>query len=44
MAGHVTRIEIGRSVFKMLGRKAIGKRPLGRPKSRWELKVGMDLK
>ena len=34
-AGHVARIEEGRSVFKTLAGKPTGKRPLGRPRSRW---------
>ena len=38
-AGHVARIEEGRSAFKIL----TGKRPLGRPRHRWEDNVRMDL-
>jgi len=41
--GHVARMEKGRSAFKMLTRKPTGKRPLGRPRLRWEDNVGMDL-
>ena len=33
-AGHVARMEEGRSAFKILTGKPIGKRPLGR--SRWD--------
>ena len=33
-AGHVTRIEEGRSAFKILTGKPTGKTPLGRPKRR----------
>ena len=33
-AGHVARMEEGRSVFKILTGKPIGKSPLGRPKRR----------
>ena len=32
--GHVARMEEGRSAFKILTGKPIGKRPLGRPRSR----------
>ena len=35
-AGHVERIEEGRSAFKILTGKPTGKRPLGRPRRRWE--------
>ena len=34
-AGYVVRIE-GRSAFKILADTLIGKRPLGRPRRRWE--------
>jgi hypothetical protein len=33
-AGHVARMEVGRSVFKILTGKLTGKRPLGRPRLR----------
>ena len=33
-AGHVARMEEGSSAFKILTGKAIGKRPLGRPRRR----------
>ena len=33
-AGHVARMEEGRSVFKILTGKSTGKRPLGRPRRR----------
>ena len=42
-AGHVARIE-GRSAFKILTGKPTGKRPLGRPRGRWEDNIRMDLK
>ena len=42
-AGHVTRMEEGRSAFKMLTGKPTGKRPLGRPRRRWENNIRMDL-
>ena len=35
-AGHVVRMEEGRSAFKILTGNATGKRPLGRPRRRWE--------
>ena len=34
-AGHVARMEEGRSAFKILTGKPTGKRPLGRPRLRW---------
>ena len=36
MAGRVDRMEESRSAFKMLTGKPAGKRPLGRPRRRWE--------
>jgi hypothetical protein len=43
-AGHVARMEEGRSAFKILAHKPTGKRPLGRPTCRWEDNIRMDLK
>ena len=43
-AGHVARMEEGRSAFKILAGKPTGKRPLGRPGLRWEDNIKMDLK
>ena len=43
-AGHVVRMEEGRSTFKILIGTATGKRPLGRPRRRWEDNIRMDLK
>ena len=43
MAGHVARMEESRSAFKILTRKPTGKRPLGRPRRRWEDNIRMDL-
>ena len=37
-------MEAGRSAFKILTGKPTGKRPLGRPRSRWEDNIRMDLK
>ena len=42
-AGHVARMEEGRSAFKILTDKPTGKRPLGRPRRRWEDNIRMDL-
>ena len=42
-AGHVARMEEGRSAFKFLTGKPTGKRPLGRPRRRWEDNIRMDL-
>ena len=35
-AGNVARMEESRSAFKILTGKPTGKRPLGRPRRRWE--------
>ena len=43
-AGHVARVEEGRSRLKILIGKPTGKRPLGRPRRRWEDNIKMDLK
>ena len=43
-AGHVARMEEGRSAFKIITSTPAGKRPLGRPRRRWEDNVRMDLK
>ena len=42
-AGHVARIEEARGVHKVLVEKPEGKRPLGRPRRRWEDNIKMDL-
>ena len=42
-AGHVGRTEEGRSAFKILTGEPSGKRPLGRPRPRWEDNIRMDL-
>ena len=41
--GHVARMEEGRSAFKILTGKPTGKRPLRRPRRRWEDDIRMDL-
>ena len=42
-AGHVACMEEGRGVHKVLVGKPEGKRPLGRPRRRWEDNIKMDL-
>jgi hypothetical protein len=42
-AGHVARMVEGRGVYRVLVGKSEGKRPLGRPRRRWEDNVRMDL-
>ena len=42
-AGHVVRMEEGRSAFKILTVKPTGKRSLGRLSRRWENNIRMDL-
>jgi hypothetical protein len=43
-AGHVGIMEEGRSAFYILTSKPTRKRPLGRPKRKWEDNIRMDLK
>jgi hypothetical protein len=43
-AGHVARMEEGRSVYRVLVARPEGKRPLGRPRRRWENNIKMDLR
>ena len=43
-AWHVVRMEEDRSAFKILTGKPTGKKPLGRPRRRWEDNIRMDLK
>jgi len=42
-AGHVARLEEGRSVYRVLVGKPGGKRPVERPRRRWEDNIKMDL-
>jgi hypothetical protein len=42
-AGHVARMEEGRNVYRVLVGKPEGKRPLERPRRRWEDGIRMDL-
>ena len=39
----MARMEEGRGVHKVLVREPLGKRPLGRPRCRWEDNIKMDL-
>jgi hypothetical protein len=43
-AGHVARMGERRSVCRVLVGKLEGKKPLGRPRHRWEDNIKMDLK
>ena len=43
-ARHIARMEEGRSAFKILTDRPAGKRPLGRPRRRWEDNIRMALK
>jgi hypothetical protein len=42
-AGHVSKIEKERSMYRVLVVKYDGKRPMGRPRRRWEDHIKMDL-
>ena len=42
-AGHVARMGEGRGVHRVLVGKPDGKRPLGRPRRRWDDNIKMDL-
>jgi hypothetical protein len=42
-AGHVARMGEGRGAHRVLVGRPEGKRPLGRPRSRWEDNIKMDL-
>jgi hypothetical protein len=43
-AGHVARMGRGRGAYRVLVGRPEGKRPLGRPKSRWEDNIKLDLR
>jgi hypothetical protein len=43
-AGHVAHVEEERKVYKDLVGKPEGKRPLGRPRRRWDDGIRMDLR
>jgi hypothetical protein len=42
-SGHVAWMGEGRGVYRVLVEKPEGKRPLGRPRCRWEDNIKMDL-
>jgi hypothetical protein len=42
-AGYVARMGEGRGMYRVLVGKSEGKRPLGRPRRRWEDNIRMDL-
>jgi hypothetical protein len=42
--GHVACMAEGRGVYRVLDGRPKGKRPLGRPRYRWENKIKMDLR
>ena len=42
-AGHVACMGAGRGVYRVLVGKPAGRRPLGRPRRRWEDNIKMDL-
>jgi hypothetical protein len=43
-AGHVAHMGERRGVYRVLVGKPKGKRPLGRPRHRWEENIKMDLR
>jgi hypothetical protein len=43
-AGHVARMGANRNAYRISVGKPEGKRPLGRPRSRWEDNIKMDLR
>jgi hypothetical protein len=43
-AGHVARMREGRSVYRVLTGRPEGKRPLERPRRRWEVNIKLDLR
>jgi hypothetical protein len=43
-AGHVARMGEGTGVYRVLVGRPKGKRPLGRPRRRWEDNIKMDLR
>jgi hypothetical protein len=42
-AGHVARMGEGRGAYRVLVGRREGRRPLGRPRRRWEDNIKMDL-
>jgi hypothetical protein len=43
-AGHVARMGEEREIYRVLVGRSEGKRPLGRPRRRWEDNIKMDLR
>jgi transposase len=43
-AGNVARMGEGRCIYRVLVGRPQGKRPLGRPRCRWEDNIKMDLR
>ena len=43
-AEHVARMEQSKTAYRILGGKPEGKRPLGRPRNRWEYNIKMELR
>jgi hypothetical protein len=43
-AGYVAQTGEKRNAYRVLEEKAVGKRPSGRPRHRWEDNIKMDLK
>jgi hypothetical protein len=43
LVGHVARIGEERNVYKILVGRPVGKRPLGRPRPRWENEIRKDI-
>jgi hypothetical protein len=43
-AGHVARMGEGSGVYRVSVGRPVGKRPLGRPRRRWEDNIKMDLR
>jgi hypothetical protein len=42
--GHVARVGEGRGVYRVLVGRSEGKRPLGKPRRRWEDNIKLDLR
>jgi hypothetical protein len=42
--GHVAHMGVGRGVYRVLVGRPKGKRPLGRPRCRWEDNIRLDLR
>jgi hypothetical protein len=43
-AGRVARMREGRGVYRVLGGRPEGRKPLGRPRRRWEDNIKVDLR